>query len=146
KSASYTLNSFTEMLAPQLPDINLELFTITLNLFCSLEAHSEANSICGSKLSKFLGLWLLTAARSTPGDDFLTFYSKSDKHGRILEHLFLSHFPNEIAHHRMPKRLVELVKHYPYAGITQSSTEHNLLPRPRFSTRRSDALFVHIDT
>ncbi|KAJ3903378.1 hypothetical protein F5879DRAFT_157590 [Lentinula edodes] len=146
KSASYPLNSFTEMLAPQLPAINLELLTTTLNLFSSLAAHSEANSISGSKLSKFLGLWLLTAERSTPGDDFLAFYHKWDKHGRILEHLFLSHIRNEIAHHRMPKRLVELVKHYPYAGITQSSTEHDLLPRPRFSTRRYDALFVHIDT
>lgn len=91
KSASYPLNSFTEMLAPQLPAINLELLTTTLNLFSSLAAHSEANSISGSKLSKFLGLWLLTAERSTPGDDFLAFYDKWDKHGRILEHLFLSH-------------------------------------------------------
>ncbi|KAJ4482350.1 hypothetical protein J3R30DRAFT_2160573 [Lentinula aciculospora] len=146
KSASYPPKSFSEILAPQLPNINLELLITTLNLFSSLAAHSEANSISGSKLSKFLGLWLLTVERSTPGDDFLALYNKWDKHGRILEHLFLSHIRNEIANHRMPKRLVELVKRYPYSGNAQSSTEHDLLPRPRFSTRRFDALFVHIDT
>lgn len=46
----------------------------------------------------------------------------------------------------MPKRLVELVKHYPYVNPSQPSPEQDLLPRPRFSTRRYDALFVHIDT
>ncbi|KAJ3731215.1 hypothetical protein DFJ43DRAFT_1155729 [Lentinula guzmanii] len=146
QTASYPPKSFSEILAPQLPPVNLELLTTTLDLFSSLAAHSEANGISGSKLSKLLGLWLLTAERSTPGDDFLAFYTKWDKYGRILEHLFLSHIRNEIANHRMPKRLVELVKHYPYAGKTQSSTEQDLLPRPRFSTRRYDALFVHIDT
>lgn len=51
----------------------------------------------------------------------------------------------------MPIRLSELVKHYPYAS--QNATlaadpidDLPLLPRPRFSTRRYDALFVRIDT
>lgn len=44
----------------------------------------------------------------------------------------------------MPIRLSELVKHYPYAGKDQP--EDGLLPRPRFSTRRYDALFVRIST
>ncbi|KAJ3976018.1 hypothetical protein EV361DRAFT_385424 [Lentinula raphanica] len=146
KSASYPPKSFAQILAPQLPATNLELLTTAVDLFSSLAAHSEANGISGSKLSKSLGLWLLTSERSTPGDDFLTFYAKWDKYGRMMEHLFLSHIRNEIANHRMPKRLVELVKHYPYTGKDQSSTEEYLLPRPRFSTRRYDALFVHIDT
>lgn len=46
----------------------------------------------------------------------------------------------------MPVRLSELVKHYPYAKVSTPFSETDLLPRPRFSTRRNDALFVHIDT
>ncbi|KAF9077536.1 hypothetical protein BDP27DRAFT_1311218 [Rhodocollybia butyracea] len=146
KSASYPAKSFSEILAPQLPATNLELLTTTLDLFSSLAAHSESNSISGSKLSKFFGLWLLAAERSAPSDDFISFYNQWDKQGRILEHLFLSHIRNEVVSHRMPKRLTELVKHYPYAKQSQLSPENDLLPRPRFSTRRYDALFVHIAT
>ncbi|KAF5380679.1 hypothetical protein D9757_007070 [Collybiopsis confluens] len=153
KSASYPQKSFSEILAPQLPAINLELLTTTLDLFTSLAAHAEANSVSGSKLSKFLGFWLLSAERSSP-NGFLSFYDRWDRQGRMLEHLFLSYIRqvsfslapgNEIANHRMPKRLVELVKHYPYHYSIPSS-DSDLLPRPRFSTRCYDALFVHIVT
>jgi hypothetical protein len=43
----------------------------------------------------------------------------------------------------MPKRLAELVDHYPYST---SPTDVGLLPQPRFSTRRYDALFIHVET
>lgn len=48
----------------------------------------------------------------------------------------------------MPLRLSELVKHYPYrSGKDEGSTDElPLLPIPRFSTRRYDALFVRIDS
>ena len=53
----------------------------------------------------------------------------------------------------MPLRLSELVKHYPYASqptdTSPSSTlslQLPLLPRPRFSTRQYDALYIRIDT
>ncbi|KIK69745.1 hypothetical protein GYMLUDRAFT_34133 [Collybiopsis luxurians FD-317 M1] len=146
KSASYPPKSFSEILAPQLQTINLELLTTTLDLLSSLAAHAEANSISGSKLSKVFGFWLLTAEKSRQTSDFLSFYEQWDRQGRILEHLFLSHIRNEVVNHRLPKRLVELVKHYPYTSHSQPSPERDLLPRPRFSTRRCDALFVHVAT
>jgi hypothetical protein len=44
----------------------------------------------------------------------------------------------------MPKRLLELVKRYPYAsGIT--STNDDLLPRPRVSTQQFDAILVRLE-
>jgi hypothetical protein len=45
----------------------------------------------------------------------------------------------------MPRRLIELVEHYPYDQVTDASKD-NLLPRPRFSTRQYDALFIQVDT
>ena len=47
--------------------------------------------------------------------------------------------------HKLPRRLTELVDHYPYAGGADAWND-NLLPRPRFSTRDYDALFVRLDT
>jgi hypothetical protein len=46
----------------------------------------------------------------------------------------------------MPTRLLELVRHYPYDKGVPTSTDDDLLPRPRFSTRQYDALFIRIDT
>ena len=45
----------------------------------------------------------------------------------------------------MPKRLTELTDSYPY-GQGSSSSDDDLLPRPRFSTRRYDALYVRLET
>jgi hypothetical protein len=50
---------------------------------------------------------------------------------------------DEGTHLRMPTRLLELVQSYPYSKSAQSD---EFLPRPRFSTRRYDALFVRIET
>jgi hypothetical protein len=52
---------------------------------------------------------------------------------------------DESVNHRMPTRLIELVNQYPYQKGS-SSTDEELLSRPRFSTRPYDALFVRIDT
>jgi hypothetical protein len=46
----------------------------------------------------------------------------------------------------MPTRLLELVQQYPYTKSSTPSPETDLLPRPRFSTRQYDALFVRIET
>lgn len=46
---------------------------------------------------------------------------------------------------KIPLRLAELVKHFPYT-VSQDQLEDGLLPRPRFSTRRYDALFVRVST
>lgn len=45
----------------------------------------------------------------------------------------------------MPTRLQELVKHYPYNNGSPVKDD-KLLPRPRFSTRQYDALFVRVET
>lgn len=56
----------------------------------------------------------------------------------------------EDAKSKMPLRLSELVKQYPYESAHQdpagSTDDLPLLPIPRFSTRRRDALFVTVDT
>lgn len=90
KASEYPPKAFTEKLVPLLPPAHLHLLTATLELFSSLAAHAEANSISGSKLSKMLGFWILSAPRIVEGDDVLTFYARWEKWGRILEHLFLA--------------------------------------------------------
>ncbi|KAK0218977.1 hypothetical protein IW262DRAFT_1298085 [Armillaria fumosa] len=142
-SSQYPLTAFEDGLIPQLPPAHLELLTATLDLFSSLAAHAEANSTSGSKVSKLLGLWLLDVARTEPSDTWSSFYARWERAGRMLEHIFLSNIRREMAKNKMPKRLTELVKQYPYS---KSPTEEDLLPRPWFSTRQYDALYVHIDT
>ena len=90
RSASYPPLAFSQTLVPQLPPAHSELLFTTLDVISSLAAHSEANGISGSKLSKFMGLWLLTGRRSAEADDWKTFYDRWERAGRILEHLFLS--------------------------------------------------------
>ena len=53
---------------------------------------------------------------------------------------------DEMVREKMPLRLAELTKGYPYKGKSGASdtAEDDLLPRPRFSTRQYDALFVRV--
>ncbi|KAH9887019.1 hypothetical protein C8Q73DRAFT_269139 [Cubamyces lactineus] len=152
RSSSYPLNAFSESLVPQLPPSHLQLLIATLDIVSSLAAHSEHNGISGSKLSKFFGLWLLTTKRSEQGDDWVSFYSRWERAGRTLEHLFLAHIRDEMARKQMPLRLSELVRGYPFhsrspsADTAVSTTDADLLPRPRLSTRQYDALYVRIDS
>lgn len=90
RHASYPPKGFSELLLPQLPASHIELLTATLALVSSLASHAESNSISGSKLSKFLGIWLLVATRGEPSDDWNRFYARWERAGRILEHLFLA--------------------------------------------------------
>ncbi|KIJ18361.1 hypothetical protein PAXINDRAFT_9438 [Paxillus involutus ATCC 200175] len=145
RGASYPPKAFTELLLPQLPTAHIELLTTTLDVIASLASHAETNSISGSKLSKFLGLWLLTATRSEQSDDWTKFYARWERAGRILEHLFLSRLREESFRQHLPTRLQELVKYYPY-NKGSPTTEDDLLPRPRFSTRRYDALFIRVES
>ena len=89
RSSQYPPKAFSGKLVPLLPKHHLDLLLATLEIESSLAAHAEHNSISGSKLSKFLGLWLLTASRSEPSDDWDAFYARWERAGRILEHLFL---------------------------------------------------------
>lgn len=89
-AAQYPPKSFSEQLAPTLPSAHLDLLTATLEIFSSLAAHAEANSTSGSKLCKMFGLWLLAARRVEDKDDWVTFYARWERTGRMLEHLFLA--------------------------------------------------------
>jgi hypothetical protein len=90
RTGSFPPDAFSKSLIPQLPPAHTELLLATLDIISSLSAHGEANGSSGSRLSKFLGLWLLTAEHSPEGDDWTTFYDRWDRAGRILEHLFLA--------------------------------------------------------
>ncbi|KAI1790821.1 hypothetical protein LXA43DRAFT_1014163 [Ganoderma leucocontextum] len=151
RTSSYPSNAFTTALVPQIPPSHHQLLVATLDIVSSLASHAEHNSISGSKLSKFLGLWLLTVNRSEDGEDWNTFYARWERAGRILEHLFLAHIRDETLHGKMPLRLTELVKGYPYHSRSPSAdsppaADDDLLPRPRFSTRQYSALFVRVET
>ncbi|KAG2125749.1 hypothetical protein DEU56DRAFT_564087 [Suillus clintonianus] len=145
KGASYPHKSFTELLLPQLPQAHIELLLATVDIISALASHAEANSISGSKLSKFLGLWLLSATKSEPTDNWTTFYARWERAGRILEHLFLARIREESFNYRLPTRLQELVTHYPYSRGSRA-TDEDLLPHPRFSTRSCSVLFVRVET
>ncbi|TCD59866.1 hypothetical protein EIP91_011275, partial [Steccherinum ochraceum] len=145
RSANYPSNAFSQSLVPQLPSSHLQLLTTTLDVISSLAAHAETNGSSGSKLTKFFGLWLLTAQRALETDDWAAFYARWERAGRILEHTFLSYVRDEAEKKKIPLRLAELVKHFPYT-TSQEPLEDGLLPRPRFSTRRYDALFVRMTT
>ncbi|KAH9990865.1 hypothetical protein BJV77DRAFT_1010745, partial [Russula vinacea] len=125
RTSSYPSDAFSKFLIPQLPAAHAELLLATLDIISSLSARSEANGSSGSKLSKIFGLWLLTCEDSTEGNDWSAFYDRWDRAGRILEHLFLARIRNDAR--TLPRRLTDL---------------DDLLPRPRFSTRQYDALFV----
>ncbi|KAF8883895.1 hypothetical protein CPB84DRAFT_180078 [Gymnopilus junonius] len=145
-AAEYPPKAFSEKLAPQLPKEHLEMLTATLEIFSSLAAHSEANSTSGSKLSKIFGLWLLTARRIEHKDDWHSFYTRWEHTGRMLEHLFLARIRDESTDQRMPVRLLELVRKYPYTqGLSSPHTDLQLLPPSRFTTQHHDALFVRVE-
>ncbi|KAH7917619.1 hypothetical protein BV22DRAFT_1100929, partial [Leucogyrophana mollusca] len=150
RAASYPPRAFSTLLVPALPPAHTALLTATIDVIAALAAHAEANSISGSKLSKFLGLWLLApgASRAAPHDDWAAFYQRWERAGRVLEHLFLARIREESITHRLPTRLQELVQHYPYhsARPTDPTDDVDLLPRPRFSTRQHPALFVRVET
>ncbi|KAI0789269.1 hypothetical protein C8Q75DRAFT_733928 [Abortiporus biennis] len=143
RSSSFPVNAYSNSLVPALPPANLQLLSATLDIITSLAAHAESNGSSGSKLSKLLGLWLLTSQRTKEGEDWPAFYERWERAGRILEHVYLSYVRDEASKHKMPLRLSELVKAYPY---TRETPEDDLLPRPRFSTRRYDALLVRLDS
>ncbi|KAH7882737.1 hypothetical protein F5I97DRAFT_1907989 [Phlebopus sp. FC_14] len=145
RASSYPPKGFTDLLLPQLPTAHIELLLATLDVISALAAHAEANSISGSKLSKFLGLWLLTATRSEETDDWAKFYVRWERAGRILEHLFLSRLREDSLSQRLPTRLQELTEHYPYNRGSPVVGE-DLLPPPRFSTRKCDALLLRVES
>ncbi|CCL98824.1 uncharacterized protein FIBRA_00829 [Fibroporia radiculosa] len=143
RSSSYPDNAFSQILVPKLPPAHLQLLVATLEIVSSLAAHSERNGISGSKLSKILGLWMLAAHRTESEDDWATFYARWERAGRIFEHVFLAQIRDEMMRKKMPLRLSELVAGYPYSKNDQ--TEDSLLPRPRLSTRRYDAIYVRVE-
>jgi len=91
RDSGYPIRSYSQHLPPVVRTAHLELLTTLLDIVSSLASHAESNGISGSRLSKLIGLWLLTAQRAQKDDDWVTFYNRWDKYGRILEHLFLAY-------------------------------------------------------
>lgn len=91
RESNFPRRSYTQQLAPLVRNPHFELLTALLDTVSSLAAHAESNGISGSKMTKFIGLWLLTAQRASRDDDWTTFYDRWDKFGRMLEHIFLAY-------------------------------------------------------
>ncbi|PSR71622.1 hypothetical protein PHLCEN_2v12475 [Hermanssonia centrifuga] len=146
RDATYPPDAFSKKLVPLLPPAHLQLLTVSLDIISSLAAHAEGTGTSGSKLSMLFGLWLVAAQRTKVGEEWAEFYKRWERAGRVLEHLFLAHLREEASGNKLPLRLSELVKQYPYGHVIEPADGLPLLPRSRFSTRRYDALFVRIDT
>jgi hypothetical protein len=63
----------------------------------------------------------------------------------ILPGAFFFPRRDEAVDHRMPKRLLELVKRYPYTK-GNTNPDDDLLPKPRVSTQQYDAVLVRLET
>ncbi|KAH8114840.1 hypothetical protein DFH11DRAFT_129011 [Phellopilus nigrolimitatus] len=143
KAKAYPQTAFSELLLPVVKPSHAELLDSTLSLASSLASHSERNGVSGSKLSMFLGHYLLTGNKVDGLEDWLSFYAQWERAGRALEHIFLANLRDEASKTRIPKRLSELITSYPYSKHAVDSH----FPRPaRFATRKYDALHVRITT
>ncbi|TDL27000.1 hypothetical protein BD410DRAFT_763278, partial [Rickenella mellea] len=146
RNQAYPPKAFSQLLVPTLPKEHVDLLRVTLDMISSLAARSEMNSVSGSKLSMFFGQYLLTGNKTDNINDWAAFYAQWERAGRILEHLFLAHLRDEAVDEKIPLRLVDLVKGYPYTKTNQPSSPPIVFPRPRFSTRTYDALYVRVTT
>ncbi|KAF9007188.1 hypothetical protein BDQ17DRAFT_262797 [Cyathus striatus] len=143
-SQNYPAKAYTSILAPLLPEANVRLLGEVLEIVSALAPLAEKNSTSTARLSMIFGLWLLAEdPRVRKGESWKEFYERWEVMGRILEHLFLVRVREEAASNRLPTRLLELVKSYPFGT---SPSPEGLLPRTRFSTRRHHTLFVRIET
>ncbi|KAF9791879.1 hypothetical protein BJ322DRAFT_983661, partial [Thelephora terrestris] len=144
RKADYDPRAFTTKLIPAISPTHTMILLPTFDIISSLAAHAEANGYSGSKLAKYFGFWLLSARRAEGTEDWNSLYTRWEVSGRMLEHLFLSWLRDEDTKRPLPRRLQELVAQYPYT-TSPDPTADGLLTRPRFSTRRYDALFVRIE-
>ncbi|KAF8591780.1 hypothetical protein K439DRAFT_1626783 [Ramaria rubella] len=142
RSGSYPPKAFDDSLVPLLPTSHTQLLRAVLDLVSSLAAHSEENGISGNKLSKVLGWWVVSS-RSIEGASWREFYLQWEAAARQFEHLFLAYIRTQEAQSRMPRRLTELVKNYPFAR-NRREDDGVFLPRSRFTTRSATALFVRV--
>ncbi|KAL5498259.1 hypothetical protein ACEPAH_2399 [Sanghuangporus vaninii] len=141
KASEYPRTAYSDLLLPTVQPSHVELLDSTLSLVSRLASHSEWNGTSGSKLSMSCGHYLLTGNQVEGIEDWVSFYSRWERAGRALEHIFLSSLRDEDAKTGIPKRLLELVTNYPYS----KSVADNQFPRPtRFATRNYDALYVRV--
>ncbi|EIM84582.1 uncharacterized protein STEHIDRAFT_159248 [Stereum hirsutum FP-91666 SS1] len=118
RSSNYPPTAFSQSLVPLLPEDHAELLVALLDVISSLAAHGEANGSSGAKFSMMIGLRLVAASRSKSRDGWVSFYERWEKVGRVLGHLLLARIREEASTHKMPRRLTELVEHYPYTKDT----------------------------
>ncbi|KIP06575.1 hypothetical protein PHLGIDRAFT_452814 [Phlebiopsis gigantea 11061_1 CR5-6] len=151
REGGYPSTAFSKSLIPLLPPAHSQLLAALFDTMSSLAAHAETTGTSGSKLAKLFGLWLLSTERVKSSEDWAAFYRRWERAGRVLEHLFLAHIREEAEASKMPLRLSELVKQYPYLTAHEkdasgAADDLPYLPIPRFSTRPRDAIFVRVDT
>lgn len=91
RSSSHPPTAFSDQLAPLVPTSHLELLKYTLETISYIAAHAEGTGVSGSRLTKFIALWLLDPQGSRTGKTWSELYEKWEKAGRMLEHLFLAH-------------------------------------------------------
>ncbi|KIJ54095.1 hypothetical protein M422DRAFT_153811, partial [Sphaerobolus stellatus SS14] len=141
RASSFPPKAFDDILIPLIPDVHTRLVRAILDLVSSLAAHSEQNGISGNKLSKVLGWWILSTRNINERTEWPVFYKEWEVAAREFEHLFLAYVR---AHEStMPRRLTDLVKHYPYEK-NRREEDGLFLPRIRFSTRSAPALLLRI--
>lgn len=84
-------DAFSKILMPLLPASNADLLKAVLDLTSSVASHADSNAMSGSKLSKVLAWWLVSA-RTVPQSNagWREFYAEWEYASRVLEHLFLA--------------------------------------------------------
>ena len=127
REGSYDPRSFTTKLVPEIQLAHAALLKSTLDTISSLAAHAEANGYSGSKLTKYFGFWLLTARRAAETEDWISFYTRWETSGRMLEHLFLSWLRYALSIYVLPTRFADActpgmkTPSVPYRGDYKSS-------------------------
>ncbi|KAF7799212.1 hypothetical protein EIP86_010444 [Pleurotus ostreatoroseus] len=146
REGGWSPSAFSQILVPQLPPAHVQLLTATLDIIESLAAHAETTGTSGSKLAKMFGYWLLAQPRTKSSDDWMELNKRFRTAGRILEHLFLAHVREEALTNRIPLRLADLIKQYPYDTRPPREGQLPLLEDSVFATRPIDTIYVQIDT
>ncbi|KAG8833495.1 hypothetical protein FRC17_010607 [Serendipita sp. 399] len=142
KSASYPPEAYSSILPPLLPSEHQQLLDALFGFASSLASYAEINGVSGSKFTRLIGWWLLSGRRE-PSNGLVEFIQDWDTAARILEHLFLAYIRDQNRLGKMPKRLAQLIKSYPYPNQATENDQH-YLPRPKFTTQTRPVLLLRV--
>ncbi|KAG8808858.1 hypothetical protein FRC18_004823, partial [Serendipita sp. 400] len=142
KSAEYPPEAYSTILPPLLPSEHQQLLDTLFNFASSLACYAEINGVSGSKFTRLIGWWLLSERRE-PSQGLISFIQEWETAARILEHLFLAYIRDQHRLGKMPKRLTQLIKSYPYPNRAKDSDQY-FLPRPIFTTHTRPVLLLRV--